>query len=117
MLLVFAQTSARLAAALLAVAAGVTTSTVAWIVAAGTGTDYGPIIGGIGNGVAVGALAYVVRSVLSGNLVARSSANVEARLFDLVDTSHEHVELLYEAFKKAGYPVTRPPQKPRRHDT
>lgn len=100
----------RVLAALGASIGGLVVSTVGWVAASAApgGTDIGPIIGGLGNGVAVAALAYVVRSVLSGNLVARSSASVEARLLDLVETSHEHVELLYDAFKKAGYPATKP---------
>lgn len=100
-------------AAVAAIAAGLVASFAGVVVAVGDSPDLvGPIISGVGNGVAVAALAYVVRAILSGQLVARSSAAVESKLFDLVDTSHDHVELLHAAFKAAGYPAAKPPKNP-----
>lgn len=100
-------------AAFVLAAGGLVASSVGWAVATATGAEWAPIIGASGNGLAVAAVVYMFQRFMKGDLVSRSSATVEATLFDLVETSHQHVELLYDAFKKAGYPTVRP-QPPRR---
>lgn len=58
----------------------------------GGGTDVAPLVAGGGTAVMATALGYVVRQLLSGNLVARSTAEIEKRLSDLVDKGEKREE-------------------------
>lgn len=83
---------------------GAAASLVAAIVAAGnTGTDLTPYVGGAGSGIAVIGLIYVLRALLSGALVARPVAEVEAKLFGLVADSQAREEAFEEIAGRMGF--------------
>lgn len=75
------------------------------------GSQAVPITIGIGQGGAAGVLGYLVWKFVRGEIVAVSTATREATLADLTKTSQEHVELLYDAFKRAGYPAAAPKRR------
>lgn len=70
--------------ALVAVGLGGATNVLALFLAASGGTDVAPVVAGGGTAVMATALAYVVRQLLSGALVARSTLDTERKLTDLV---------------------------------
>lgn len=69
----------------------------------GSGADLAPYIGGVGNGIAVVGLVYVLRAVLSGNLIARPVAEVEAKLLNAVERGLEREDILEEIAGKMGF--------------
>jgi hypothetical protein len=67
------------------------------------GTDLAPYVGGVGNGIAVVGLVFVLRAVLSGNLVARPVAEVEAKLISLTEASHRREEAFEDIAGRMGF--------------
>lgn len=83
---------------------GVTLSLLGSIIAAAdTGTDLAPYVGGVGNGIAVIGLVFVLRAVLSGNLVARPVAEVEAKLLQLAERGIEREETFADIAGRLGF--------------
>lgn len=89
-------------------ATGVTMSLAASVVAAASsgGSDLAPYVGGVGNGIAVVGLVFVLRAVLSGNLVARPVAEVEAKLLQLADRAIEREEAFADIAGRMGFAST-----------
>lgn len=68
-----------------AVVGGVANVVAIVLAAGGGGTDVAPVVAGGGTAIMATALAYVVRQLLAGNLVARSTVDTEKTLLQLID--------------------------------
>lgn len=73
------------------------------LAASNSGTDLAPYVGGVGNGIAVVGLVFVLRAVLSGNLVARPVAEVEAKLISLAERCLEREEAFEDIAGRMGF--------------
>lgn len=74
------------------------------LVVAGTGggTDIAPVVAGGGTAVMATALAYVVRQLLSGNLVARSTVDTEKELQKLQAEGAARERQMLAALRRLG---------------
>lgn len=82
--------------------------------ATNNGTDLAPYVGAAGNGIAVIGLVFVLRAVLSGTLIARPVAQIEASLLGLVERALEREEAFEDIAGRMGFAsATKQPRRPR----